>query len=115
MTTMNISLPDEMREWVENEVKGGEFSSASEYFRQLVREAKAQKERAERERKKAELEALLIEGLESGPAVPITPQWWDELLNDVDEKLRKRGIESNLRETFQEELDATSAKNAGST
>ena len=102
---MNISLPDEMRAWVESEVKGGEFSSASEYFRQLLREARARKESAERERKKAELEALLIEGLESGPAMPITAQWWDELLNDVDAKLKKKGIDSNLKEAFREELN----------
>ncbi len=108
---MNISLPDEMRAWVESEVKGGEFSSASEYFRQLLREARARKEGAERERKKAELEALLIEGLESGPAVPITPQWWDELLSGVDENLKKKGIDSNLKEAFQEELNAQELQN----
>lgn len=112
---MNISLPEEMRAFVEGEVKSGEFSSASEYFRQLLREAKAQKARDERERKKAELEALLIEGLESGPAVPITPQWWDELLSDVDKKLQKKGVESNLRQAFQEELDVQkSPSGAGS-
>ena len=102
---MNISLPDEMRAWVEGEVRGGGFSSASEYFRQLVREAKVQKERAERERKKAELEALLVEGIESGPAMPITPQWWGELLNEVDEKLKQKGVDSGLRQAFQEDLE----------
>lgn len=107
MSTMNISLPDEMRAWVESQVRGGEFSSASEYFRQLVREARAQKERDERERKKAELEALLIEGLESGPAVPMDKTWWDTLLSDVDEKLKRRGVEGGLGVSTLEELEAT--------
>ncbi len=73
----------------------------------MVREAKAQKERAERERKKAELEALLIEGLESGPAVPMDKAWWDTLLRDVDEKLNQRGVEGGLGVSTLEELETT--------
>lgn len=76
-------------------------------FSAVVREAKAQKERAERERKKAELEALLIEGLESGPAVPMDKAWWDTLLRDVDEKLNQRGVEGGLGVSTLEELETT--------
>lgn len=112
---MNISLPDEMRAWVEGEVRGGGFSSASEYFRQLVREAKGQKERAERERKKAELEALLVEGIESGPSLPVTPQWWDELLSEVDENLKKKGVDAGLRQAFHEQLQEQSSSKVDTT
>lgn len=93
---MNISLPDEMRSWVEDEVKGGGFSSASEYFRQLVREAKARKAQEEQTRKKVELAALLIEGVESGAAQPMTSEWWADLLQEVDGELKKRGSGSGL-------------------
>lgn len=93
---MNISLPDEMRAWVEDEVKGGGFSSASEYFRQLVREAKTRKAEAEVARKKAELTALLVEGIESGEAKPMTKEWWADLLEEVDGELKKRGVPNGL-------------------
>ena len=85
---MNISLPDEMRAWVENEVKGGGFSSASEYFRQLVREAKAQREAETRARKKAELEALLIESLE-GEGIPMDEKFWAQLRAECNAGLSK--------------------------
>ena len=65
MTTMNISLPDPMRAWVEEQVKSGSFGNVSEYIRSLIRED--QKQRAEQA-----LEAKLLEGLDSGPASPWT-------------------------------------------
>jgi antitoxin ParD1/3/4 len=34
---MNISLPDQMKEWVDTRVEGGSYSSASDYVRDLVR------------------------------------------------------------------------------
>ena len=37
MATMNISLPDAMREWVETQVKGGAYANASDYVRDLIR------------------------------------------------------------------------------
>ena len=39
MTTMNISLPDEMRAFIEAEMATEGFASASEYLRTLIREA----------------------------------------------------------------------------
>ncbi|WP_417516646.1 type II toxin-antitoxin system ParD family antitoxin [Minwuia sp.] len=37
MATMNVSLPDEMREWVEQQAKSGRYSNASDYVRDLIR------------------------------------------------------------------------------
>jgi putative addiction module CopG family antidote len=37
MQTMNISLPDPMKQYVEEQVSAGSYSSASEYVRELVR------------------------------------------------------------------------------
>ncbi len=76
MATMNISLPDPMREFVEKEVTEGGYTTTSEYFRDLVREA--QKRKAD-----ARLEALLLEGLESGESAPMTRQDWEEIRNEV--------------------------------
>jgi antitoxin ParD1/3/4 len=72
MTSLNISLPKAMKEYVEARVEEGGFSTPSEYMRALVRED--QKRYAQEK-----LEALLVEGLESGPPVEVTPEWWAAL------------------------------------
>lgn len=59
MPTMNISLPDRLREYVERQVESGKYSSSSEYIRELIR-------LDERARARETLETLLLEGLESG-------------------------------------------------
>jgi antitoxin ParD1/3/4 len=38
MATMNVSLPDPMKEWVDERVKSGQYGNASEYVRDLIRE-----------------------------------------------------------------------------
>ena len=82
MTTMNISLPEPMRDWVEAQVKKGSFGNTSEYVRSLIRED--QKRSAQEE-----LETKLLEGLNSGPATPWTKQ-------DA-ETLKKRLLERYAR------------------
>jgi antitoxin ParD1/3/4 len=72
MTTMNISVPDEMKAFVEAQTVQEGYASASEYLRALIRDA--QKRQARRE-----LEAKLREALESGPATPMTRKDWVEL------------------------------------
>ena len=72
MTSLNVSLPDSMREWVAQQVKQGGYGTASEFVRELIREAK-------KSRARQELEAKLIEGLESGPATEMTKADWDSL------------------------------------
>lgn len=37
MATMNVSLPDAMREWIEERVKSGRYANASDYVRDLIR------------------------------------------------------------------------------
>ncbi len=37
MATMNISLPDPMKGWVEEQAESGRYSSASDYVRDLIR------------------------------------------------------------------------------
>lgn len=72
MSTMNISLPKSLREWVEEQVIAGGYSTSSEYFRDLLRQD--QKRKAQER-----LEALLLEGLESGAGAEMTPQDWEDL------------------------------------
>jgi antitoxin ParD1/3/4 len=84
MTTMNISLPDEMKAFVEAQMARDGFASASEYLRALIRED--QKRRARRE-----LEAKLLEGLQ-GPSVVITPDDWDSIEREALEGLAGEAI-----------------------
>jgi len=58
MQTMNISLPDPLKDFVDHQIAEGRYSSVSEYIRELIR---GDEERKAEQR----LEALLLEGLES--------------------------------------------------
>ncbi|MGF1475825.1 MAG: type II toxin-antitoxin system ParD family antitoxin [Geminicoccaceae bacterium] len=64
MATMNVSLPDAMKAWVEAQAKGGRYSNASDYVRDLIRRDQ------ERKQAIAELQELITEGIESGIAEP---------------------------------------------
>jgi len=64
MATLNISLTDELRSYVEERVSSGRYGNASEYFRDLVR--------GDQDRQREDdLETLLLEGLRSGDAKPL--------------------------------------------
>jgi antitoxin ParD1/3/4 len=62
--TMNISLTEPLKRFVDQQVREGGFSSTSDYVRDLIRE---------RQKRGAEdhLRALIAEGLASGSAVPV--------------------------------------------
>ena len=62
--TINISLPDTMKSDVEEIIASEGYGNTSEFFRDLVRNFL-------RERQERKLEAILIEGIESGPATPL--------------------------------------------
>lgn len=62
MATMNVSLPDPMKDWVEGQTKSGRYSNASDYVRDLIRRDQ------DRQAAVAELQKLVDEGLASGHA-----------------------------------------------
>jgi antitoxin ParD1/3/4 len=86
MATMTISLPEPMREFVEQEVSSGNYGSASELFRELVRE---RQKRKSQER----LETLLLEGLESGEPIEVTKEFLNARRQALREKLEKGNTE----------------------
>jgi antitoxin ParD1/3/4 len=85
MTTMNISVPEEMKAFVEAQMTDEGYASASEYLRALIREA--QKRQAKRE-----LEAKFREAIESGPAMPMTRDDWVALRAEAMEGLAGESI-----------------------
>lgn len=64
MATMNVSLPDQMKAWVEDQMKDGKFANTSDYVRHLIRR---DQERAEAV---AQLQAAIDEGIASGDPQP---------------------------------------------
>jgi len=64
MATMNVSLPDPMKEWVEARLKDGKFSNTSDYVRHLIRR---DQERAEAV---ADIQKAVDEAIASGEPRP---------------------------------------------
>tara|TARA_R110002049_G_scaffold188402_2_gene356849 strand:+ start:59039 stop:59281 length:243 start_codon:yes stop_codon:yes gene_type:complete len=65
MVTMNISLPDPMKSWVEDQAKSGRYANSSDYVRDLIRRDHARQEAV------AEIQAAVDAGMASGPAAPL--------------------------------------------
>jgi antitoxin ParD1/3/4 len=75
MATMNVSLPDPMRDWVDVQVKTGEYANASDYIRDLIRHD---------QRRHQSLEESIREGLESGRS----SRKAEEIMSDAKARLR---------------------------
>ncbi len=77
---MNISLPDQMKSWVEAQSDDGRYSNASDYVRDLIRRDQARMEKI------AEMQRLVEEGFASGIS--------DDTMDDIWKRALKRaGIE----------------------
>ncbi len=46
MTTMNISLPEQMKGWIDRRIDAGQYHNVSEYIRDLIRRDQADHEKA---------------------------------------------------------------------
>jgi antitoxin ParD1/3/4 len=79
---MNVSLPEELKEYVETQTKRG-YSTPSEYVRELIRED--QKRRA-----REKLDSLLLDGLNSGDSLPVDAEFWSSLRGEALAKLEAR-------------------------
>ena len=60
MATMNISLPDPMKAWVEAQAETGKYSNSSDYVRDLIRRDQARAEKI------AAMQAVVTRSLASG-------------------------------------------------
>ena len=77
MATMNVSLPDAMKAWVEEQVQTGRYGNSSDYVRDLVRR---DQERAEA---RAQLYKLIDEGFDSGFSDKTAEDAFDEARREV--------------------------------
>jgi len=78
MTSLNISLPEVLKAYVEGQVATGDWGTPSEYIRELIRQDK--------ERRVANLEQELLAAAK-GPKIEVS-------INEI----RKKGLISALRE-----------------
>lgn len=69
MTTMNISLPDELKSYVDSRIKAEGFGSSSEFMRALIR----------RDRDREQFRQYLLEGVAAKPAGPMDAAYFARL------------------------------------
>jgi len=80
MATMNVSLPDQMKQWVETQAETGRYSNASDYVRDLIRRDQ------ERARAFAEIQTLVDEGEASGES----DRTFDQIIEDARTQAARR-------------------------
>ena len=82
MQSMNISLPEPLKDFVDGQIASGRYSSASEYVRELIRED-------EKRKVEERLEALLLEGL-SGDESKLTRKDFADIREEALALVKKK-------------------------
>jgi antitoxin ParD1/3/4 len=81
MSTVNISLPDTLKSFVDEQVSKGSYGTSSEYVRELIR----------KDQDRLHLRGLLLAGAASAPAAPVDPAYFEGLRDRV-RKAAKVGV-----------------------
>ena len=81
---MNISLPAPLRDWVQKQVKDGNYGSSSEFVREMIRQVRQQQWRDA-------VETKLVAGLNS-PSIPLDENVW--------ERIRREGQKAHAAQQF---------------
>jgi antitoxin ParD1/3/4 len=71
MATIHVSLTEAQKEFIDAQIAESGHASADAYIQELLREAQKRKAWAN-------VETLVLEGLESGPPIHVTAEFWDE-------------------------------------
>ena len=85
MATMNISLPDQMKAWVEEQTKDGRYANSSDVIRDLIR----------REQVKAEKIAKMQKLIDEGRASGISDKTPRQIIEEARAEIRERGGRHN--------------------
>ena len=81
MTSMSVSLPDQMRGFIKSRVEAGEYHNESEYIRDLIRQ----------DQKKLSAEAALLKALKEAEAGSISDRQLPQIMKAVKERLKTNG------------------------
>ena len=79
MSTMNVSLPEALKEFVEDQVSARGYSTSSEYVRELIR----------KDQERQRLRGLLLEGAASPQAVTADADYFDKLRSRIGKAGRR--------------------------
>lgn len=69
MTTMNISLPDALKAFIDEQVAGRGYGTSSEYIRELIR----------KDQDRQRLRGLLLDGAGSAPGAKADARYFEDL------------------------------------
>ncbi|MEM9136680.1 MAG: type II toxin-antitoxin system ParD family antitoxin [Cyanobacteria bacterium P01_F01_bin.42] len=78
---VNISLPDQVRAFIEAQAQSKGIGSLNEYVYQLILQEQ------DRIIQQQRLETLLVEGLESGEPIEATSEWWNQKREKLADRL----------------------------
>jgi len=76
MSTMNISLPDTLKAYIDRQVAGRGFGTSSEYIRDLVR----------KDQDRQGLRQLLLDGASSAPTASVDEAYFEDLHKRVSRR-----------------------------
>lgn len=79
MTNLNISIPDSMKTFINEQAERHGYTSANDYICSLIMQAQ---KKVHEER----LEQILIEGLERVKSIDVTDEWWENRRNELIHK-----------------------------
>ena len=80
MATMNVSLPTDLKEYVEGRVGAGSYQSSSEYVRELIR----------KDQEVQRFRALIGQGIDSPVEGEADGQFFDELRQQIRDRAGTR-------------------------
>ncbi|MEB3233760.1 MAG: type II toxin-antitoxin system ParD family antitoxin [Leptolyngbyaceae bacterium] len=81
MAPLTVSLPNALTAYIQEQVAEGAYPTADDYIQALIQQDKARKEH---------LEPLILEGLASGNATPMTTADWDDIRTAVRQNQQDR-------------------------
>lgn len=87
MSTMNVSLPDAMKSFVDEQVVERGYGTSSEYVRELIR----------KDQQRLQLRGLLLQGGRSAPAAEADKAYFDGLRGRVRAAGKKAGRDGGKR------------------
>jgi len=79
MSTMNISLPDPLKSFVDEQVKQRGYGTSSEYVRDLIR----------KDQERTHLRGLLLEGAASAPIGPADGKYFNGLRSRIGRRAKR--------------------------
>jgi len=74
---MNLSVPEKWEPFIRSKMQSGHYRSEAEVLDEALRLLKQRD--SEHIEKRERIEALLIEGLDSGPSTPMSSEDWDQI------------------------------------